>query len=180
MSTDQTDSEASGPAKPEPDKRLELAYDAAKETLKLQDATLTNTRTRANNLLAATALFISFAAGVGLINTDPKRGAVFPAWAALILLLVVVGLGIAVTIVAWPTKDWCWGPSAKVILDMTDEGKSEAEIRRFMTKKMIAGRHENHEMLAPKQKAFRWASGLLFAEVVVLVAGLIMQLEGIK
>lgn len=39
---------------PTSDKRLELAYNAAEKMLALQDSTLANVRTRANNLLAAT------------------------------------------------------------------------------------------------------------------------------
>ena len=39
------------PDEPSSDKRLELAYEAAQDLLKMQEALLSNTRTRANNLL---------------------------------------------------------------------------------------------------------------------------------
>ena len=56
------------------DKRLELAYDPGVQHLAAQTASIESLRTRANNLLGATALCASFAAGVGLINTDPSKG----------------------------------------------------------------------------------------------------------
>lgn len=157
---------------PASDKRLELAYTAAQDTLNLQDATLTNTRTRANNLLATTALFISFSAGVGLINTDPAKGAVFCPFVAVVLLLVVVALGASVLIVVWPAKDWCWVPSASIILAKTNAGESEAAIREFVIEKMIEGARANHDMLKTRQNAFRCAVILLVIEVVLLVGAL--------
>jgi hypothetical protein len=68
---------------------VELAYEAAQQWLSMQDTTLANLRTRANNLLAAAALFTSFSAGVGLINNDPKKALVFPHYAALALFVIV-------------------------------------------------------------------------------------------
>jgi hypothetical protein len=75
------------PDEPAADKRLELAYDAIQEKLKMQDATLASTRTWANNLLATSALFIS-SAGVGLINNDPTKGPHFAPVLPAVLLLV--------------------------------------------------------------------------------------------
>jgi hypothetical protein len=112
------------PDQPEPDKRLELAYDAIQEKLKMQDATLASTRTRANNLLATTALFVSFSAGVGLISNDPDKGSALCPGVAAVLLLVVVALGVSVLIVAWPTKKWIYVPHASIIMQMTDAGES--------------------------------------------------------
>lgn len=162
------------------DKRLELAYEAGQDLLKMQEDLLANTRTRANTLLTASALFVSFSVGVGLINTDPKKGAIFPAWLAIVLLLLVVGVGVSVAIVLWPTKDWCFGPSASKIIKKIDEGKSEVDIRRYVTDAMIDGAAANLKMLERRQNAFRLAAFLLVVEVVALVGGLFLQPKGVK
>ena len=75
------------------DKSLELAYTAAQDMLKEQVGTLARLRARANDLLSTAALFISFSAGVGLINNDPGKGTVFRSGVAVVLLLAVVALG---------------------------------------------------------------------------------------
>jgi hypothetical protein len=154
------------------DKRLELAYTAAQDLLESQSDTLSNTRTRANNLLATTALFISFSAGVGLINTDPNKGMVLCPFVAVVLLLVVGGLGGCVLYVAWPAKDWAHTPSARIILERIDAGDDEATIRRLITSKMIEGADRNSTKLKPRQIAFRVAVALLVVEVLLLVGAL--------
>jgi hypothetical protein len=153
----------------ESDKRLELAYDAAAKTLTMQDTTLGNVRTRANNLLATAALFTSFSAGVGLINTDPKKGAVLSSGSGGALLAAVILLGISVLVVVWPTKKWHFGPSATAILAQVDQGKDEIALRRFVTDAMISGIAENKKSLAWKQRFFRAAVVLLVGEVSVLI-----------
>jgi hypothetical protein len=160
------------PSGPDSDKRLELAYDAIQENLKMQDATLASTRTRANNLLATSTLFVSFSAAVGLINNDPDMGSVFFPGIAAVLLLVAVALGVSVLIVAWPVKNWCYVPSASIILDMTEAGKSEAEIRRHVVKELIKGAKANRSMLRFRQDAFRCAVILLIIEVTLLMGAL--------
>lgn len=165
---------------PVSDKRLDLAYEAGQDILKVQDDLLANTRTRANTLLTASALFVSFSVGVGLINTDPKKGAIFPAWLAIALLLLVVGVGVSVGIVLWPTKNWCFGADAEKIIKKIDEGKSEVDIRRYVTDAMINGADANIQMLERRQNAFRLAAFLLVVEVVVLVGGLVLQLKGLS
>jgi hypothetical protein len=154
----------------EADKRLEMAYEAANQRLSLQDTTLTSTRTRANNLLATTALFVSFSTGVGLINTDPSRGPIFPTYAAIVLLVLVVALGACVLYVAWPTKNWSYTPSAKKILVRVDADDDEASIRRYVTDEMISGAERNQAQLAPRQNAYRGAVILLVLEVALLLA----------
>ncbi|HKP42111.1 hypothetical protein [Mycobacterium sp.] len=161
---------------PDSDKRLELAYDAAEKRLTLQDTTLSNVRTRANNLLAATAVFISFATGIGMINTDPKKGILLPVLAGLVLLAIVIAVGVNVLMIMWPVKDWCYVPSAKVIMDMTNAGDDENAIRRHVIDKMIQGAAANGTMLADKQNKFRWVVGLVGAEIAVLAVILLLRL----
>ena len=156
------------------DKRLELAYEAAQTKLSLQDGTLSNTRTRASGLLATTALFVSFSAGVGLIGDGSNEGvAAISPYVAGVMLVLVVALGACVVVVLLPAKGWCYVPSAEIILEKTDAGWSESEIRRHVISAMIAGAQSNSKMLVARQKAFRAAVWLLILEVVVLVATLI-------
>jgi hypothetical protein len=151
------------------DKTLELAYTAAEDMLASQTDSLLNLRTRANNLLTTTALFISFSAGVGLINTDPGKGTILCPFVAGVLLLIVGALGGCVLYVAWPAKNWDYLPSARIILERVDAGDDEATVRRFITGEMIKGARKNATKLKPRQIAFRVAVALLVAEVLLLV-----------
>jgi hypothetical protein len=165
------------PEQPTSDKRLELAYNAAEKWLTMQDATLTSVRTRANTLLATAALFTSFSAGIGLINTDPSKGAAFPTIAAGVLLLVIVALGACVGVVNWPARGWVFVPSAPQIMERYRAGQDEAEIREWVIDKMISGAKRNATQLGFKQKAFRAAALLLAGEVALLV--LVVFLSGL-
>jgi hypothetical protein len=156
------------------DTRLELAYEAAQARLSGQDTTLGNLRSRANNLLGTSALLTSLASGIGLLNTDPKKGTVLPASGAWLLLVVTVVVGTFVIYVLWPAKGWHFGPSAREILKQRNDGKSEDAIREHIVTKMIEGIDFNFAALARKQKAFRFAAVFLLVEVVVLVASLIL------
>lgn len=158
------------------DKRLELAYAACQQTLTMQDGTLGNLRTRANNLLAAAALFTSFSTGVGLINNDPTKGSVFPHAAALALIVIVALLGVSVLIVLWPAKNWVFTASAGGILAAADEkdanGKflnDEDAIRREVINSLSGAIHANTETITFKSRAFQAAAILLLAEVLLLL-----------
>src|SRR5688500_3313215 len=105
--------EASGTA----DEIVRLAYDEARAALREQDATLANLRNRASALLAAAAVGTSFAATVGLLNVDPKRGDALPLWAGWILLSSVALVGVGVLVVLWPATNWQFGPNAGRLLD---------------------------------------------------------------
>jgi hypothetical protein len=154
------------------DRALELAYDAAEEILKGQDATLGNTRTRASNLLTVAALLTSFSAGLGLIVTDPAKGAVLSALAAWLLLGVLVVMGALVLFVLWPVRVWHFGPDPKVILERCREGQTESDIREYITGEMIAGIDVNRQALVQRQRAFRCAVIVLLAEVCILIGAL--------
>jgi len=155
-----------------PDKRLELAYDAAQEILRVQDSTLGNTRSRANSLLATGALLTSISAGIGLVNIDPDRGAVLPVAGAWSLLTIMVILGTLVLFVLWPIKVWHFGPDPSVIVDMRRKGASDDATREFVIEELIKGIAMNAETLTRRQTAFRWAAVALVVEVATLVATL--------
>lgn len=152
------------------DKRLELAYNAGKNTLSMLDTSLGNVRTRANTLLATAALFTSFATGIGLINTDAHKGVVLSPCKGLLLLLLLVALGICALFVLWPIDDWPYGPSAKVTMEKYNTGDDEGAIRKFVIGAMIDGIDKNKGKLKARQRAFQWAALLLVAEVGLLVA----------
>src|SRR5262245_41071797 len=130
----------------------------------MQDTTLGNVRTRANTLLATAALFTSFSAGVGLINTDPSKGKVLSPCAGAALLIIVILLGICVFYVAWPAKRWHFVPSASIIMEKYRAGETEEAIRTYVTDKMIKGGNENQPKLDRRQKAFHAAIFLLVIE----------------
>jgi len=158
----------------EADKRLELAYDAGQRLLAMQDTTLGNVRTRANNLLAVAALFTSFAAGLGLINADRTNGPVISPCAAIALLVIVLLLGIMVIYVIWPV-DWVFGPSARLIMEKYNDGEDETAIRKYVIEKMIEGGKKNDVALRDKQLAFRVAVILLLVEIVLLLMILVVR-----
>lgn len=160
------------------DKRLELAYDAAQKKLAMQDATLGNVRTRANTLLATAALFTSFSAGIGLLNTDSSKGPVFPTCAATWLAVIMVLLGVCVVYISWTVKEWHYVPSARIIMEKIGKNKSEDEIREFVTKAMIDGADSNAPPLRRRQLAFRASNILLVIEVSLLVGVLIASRGG--
>lgn len=151
------------------DKRLELAYDAGQKALAAQDGTVGNLRTRANNLLATTALFTSFSTGIGLINTDPDRGAILATWKAFVLVGLLVLLGGCVLYVVWPIKKFQFVPSAQVIMQLYNQGRDEKYIRESITSAMITARIENQRKMKPRQTAFKAAVILLVSNIIVLV-----------
>lgn len=151
------------------DKRLELAYDAAQTKLAMQDTTLGNVRTRANTLLATAALFTSFSAGAGLLNTDPDKGSVLTSYAGTGLLIILVALGACVFYVDWPATNWAFVPSASIIMAKYRNDETEEAIRVFVTDAMVEGGKMNQPKLARRQNAFRAAVLLLVAEVALLV-----------
>jgi hypothetical protein len=160
-------------AAPTRDEPLELAYDAAKAVLTNQDATLGNLRTRASGLLTVATLLTSFTVALGLLTTDPAKGAVLPRWAAWSLLAILVAVGALVLRILWPVKTWHFGPHPVVIMDKRRQGRSIVDIREHVTEKMIAGVDANRTALRSRQAAFRWSVVLLLVEVVLLIAGLI-------
>jgi hypothetical protein len=154
---------------------LELAYDAVTERLKSQSTTLESLRTRATGILSVGALVTSFAAGIGMINTDPAKGDLLPTWAPWVLLGILFVMGYFVMVVLWPYKKWGYGPSGRVILQLRELGKSEDEVREMVTSEMLAARQRNEEQLVMRAWAYRGAVVLLLAETLVLVAAIAQQ-----
>ncbi len=157
------------------DRGIELAYTAGELQLTAQTASLESLRTRANTILAATAIFASFATGVGLINIDPSRGAVLNPVAAGLLLAVVIAVSGFALYVVWPIEQWVYVTSARKILARCDAGDDEEAVRRYVIGELIEGSKANAAELQRKLTAFRWAASLLVAEIVLLVAIVLLQ-----
>jgi hypothetical protein len=155
------------------DEIARLAYDEARAALREQDATLSNVRNRATALLAATAVGTSFAATVGLLNVDPDRGDVVPAWAGWALLMLVILVGAGVMIVLWPASNWQFGPSAHKLLDSV--GTDTDRVFRAATQAMISAIASNDRLLRRRMDAYRAAVVVLMTQVALLV--LIMTLS---
>jgi hypothetical protein len=154
----------------EPDTRLELAYDAGEKRLALQLSTLGNVRTRANSLLATAALFTSFAAGLGLINTDRTKGPVLQPYTVIALFVIFVLLGLTVLyITTWPAPGVSFGPPAQRIMEKYDQGDDEASIRKSIIDGMIKAACNNEDQIRRRQSALRAAAVLLMCEIALLV-----------
>ncbi|MGK5112741.1 MULTISPECIES: hypothetical protein [unclassified Geodermatophilus] len=156
------------------DEVAQLAYGEARAALREQDATLANLRNRATALLAAAAVGTSFAAAVGLLNTDPDRGRVFPLWAGWTLLVLVVLVGAGVMVVLWPAPGWKFGPSPDKLLGSV--GTDLGGVLRAATTAMIAAVGSNDGLLKRRMDAYRVSVIMLMAQVALLV--LIMIVAG--
>jgi hypothetical protein len=149
---------------------LDLAYDAARAALHEQDTTLANVRNRAAGLLSTSTVATTVAAAVGLLNNDPARGAVFPAWAGWILLLGLIIVGIGVMAVLWPVAHWKYGPAPGKLLSVAEQDIDS--VRRSATEAMIKFIEANDKRLRGRMLIFQAAAAVFVTEIVVL-AGLL-------
>ena len=105
------------------DSRLELAYDAAVNLLSVQSAALGNLRNRATGLLSVAALATTFSTGLGLINQDPTKGSLFPEWATVFLLAILVALGVLSMVILWPIRGWAYAVDPRIVLQKLEYEK---------------------------------------------------------
>lgn len=161
-------------ASKEPSEADALAYDAASLALSQQDQTLGSLRNRATGLLSVAALAVTFVGSVGLVSGDAKLERVFPTWAALALVLIVVLVGACVMNVLWPAS-FHFGPDPVRIVDLHGKQRSDVEIRREVTAALIQGMASNVRVITRKQRAFRLAAGLLLLEVLLISAVVLFE-----
>lgn len=150
-----------------------LAYDEARAALREQDATLANVRNRATGLLAAAAVGTSFAAGVGLLNTDPARGATFPLWAGWTMFGLITSIGVGVSIVLWPVTRWSFGPHPAALLRHASHDADDT-LRRA-TEAMIVAMASNDRLLTRRMTTYRITVGVLMIDILLLVAALLIR-----
>jgi hypothetical protein len=156
------------------DRRYELAYDQAKRALDHQQAALRDLRSRAGNLISISAAVTSFAAGVGLIRTDPDKGAVFPGWAAFVLLALLVAIGVTALAVLWP-REWRFTLNATGIIERYIESPtplSYDKLQRELAIHLQANYVKNRRNIGRRATAYQVGIGLLVLEVIVLVLAL--------
>jgi hypothetical protein len=157
------------------DSRLQLAYDAAVGLLSVQSGTLGNLRNRATGLLSVAALATTFSAGLGLINQDPTKGPIFPGWAAVLLLAILVAIGVLSMIILWPVRDWGYCVDPTILLEKVYQQKNEDEIRQEIVLELAPTVATNQEGIELRSVCYRWGVGLLVMEVLVLVAAFALQ-----
>jgi hypothetical protein len=155
------------------DPGLQMAYAAIVESLKAQDHTLAGLRNRATGVLSTAALAASFAAGVGLINTDATAGAVFPRWASLALLATLIAIGVFDSLVLWPIRGWQFGPDVDQMLVDHDGGRPLPVIQRHAIDDAVAGARRNAGLLKPRFTFYRWSACLLIVEVIVMLSAVV-------
>ncbi|MFI1377229.1 hypothetical protein ACH4UY_35170 [Streptomyces longwoodensis] len=154
------------------DELLDLAYDAGVTRLASQTATFEGLRTRASQIFILAALVTSFATGLGLLNTDAKKGPVLPWWGPWALLLVLVAVGWVAFLVLLPTQNWTHGPDPEKILMLREKAeRGDVSIRSAKlcaVQEMVVARGENTNELGKRVCFYRLAVYLLVLEVAVL------------
>ncbi|MER6557871.1 hypothetical protein ABT300_08900 [Streptomyces sp. NPDC001027] len=164
-----------GKEPPAADPILTLAYEALSARLNSQSTTLESLRTRATGILSVAALVTSFAAGIGMINTDPEKGDLLPTWAPWALLGILTVMGYCVMRVLWPYKRWAYGPSGKVIIELWEKNRTENEVREVVAREMVRARDRNEGQVVKRAWYYRGAVVLLLAETLTLVAAIAEQ-----
>ncbi|WP_405365588.1 hypothetical protein [Kitasatospora sp. NBC_00039] len=147
---------------------IETAYEAAEQALKMQSERMNGMRNRASGLLASAAIVASFSAGLGIINTDPKKGHIAPIWEIGLLLGILACVAGCILAVLWPSRFY-YGPSAQEILRLEKFDLSDDDIRTYITEKMIWAHGENQDFIGVRANYFRMAIILTFLEVAVIV-----------
>ena len=159
----------------EHDPILQMAYDASTKALEQQDRTIGNLRNRATAILTVAALGVSFATGVGLINTDRSKGFVLPHWAAFTLLGLVGAMGLLTMYILLPVDRFVYGPDAEVLLRKAGTDNEMDDVLRYMAQELTAGRKRNAGPMKRRFFAFELAVALLVAEVVVLIMAFLLN-----
>ena len=150
---------------------LKLGYDSGIALLARQDQALGNVRNRATALFSAATVATSFAAAVGLLNTDPTKGSVIPGWAAVSLVLVVVLVGVVSFFIVWPVRDWVPGPDPAAFAAAA--GLTEDDFREAAIRQLSKGVLENERKLRRRQQALEVSIVLLVVELTIVVISLV-------
>lgn len=151
-----------------PNEVLKLGYEAALVALARQDQSLSNIRNRAVGLLSAATVATAIGGSVGLINTDPAKGHIFPQWLAIAVVALTLAIGALVSAIVWPITKWHFhvNPLSFVL------AKSRAE--DIVREKAIIGLAnaiaENQKVIRLRSQVFQIAIALVLLELT-LIAG---------
>jgi hypothetical protein len=159
-----------------PDTLYELAYSAAVDILKLQDATLSNLRNRASGLLATAVLAASFSTSVGLLSAGSAENNTIAHQYGWVLLATVILIGIMSSIVAWPVRRWGHGPDpARLLKAVEKEGLLAGQLYREFTVLLVQAGARNARALAYRVRCYQAGILLLVVEVGTLIFAIITK-----
>ncbi len=149
---------------------LERKYDAQVKSLEGLDATITAIRTRAIALITAAALILSFAAGLGVVNSDPSRGKVTSGWVAVGLSVSIAVLALAVLWIVVPCR---WRiPQARYFgmgePDESDADASDESLRRALNR-LVDDFNHNHGKVRRRAMILVVAVVSLIAEIGIIL-----------
>ncbi|WP_371566231.1 hypothetical protein [Streptomyces canus] len=142
-----------------------MAYEAALRGLQIQDATVTNQRLRASNLLSVSALGTSFAAAASRFQVAnlATPGKVLAGLA----IAVMVIIGILCLSILKPS-DWDVGPSIRAILDPPPGSLNH--VRADMARKLDAAYQGNKVKIEKFAFLYEVSVMLLVIQIGLLVA----------
>lgn len=156
------------------DDRYQLAFEEAKGAIALQNDTLGNLRSRASGLLSTATVVSTFAAGLGLIGSDPSKGNVLNTGLAILLVVLIVGIGICSSLVLAPSRGWVFSLNASLLVTDWAEADPAATIDDMHRNLAISLRqHElnNRHKLERRFTVYRIGLLLLLIETLVLIGG---------
>lgn len=149
----------------------ELAYQEAKRALEDQESTVSETRSRAGQLIAAAAITTSFFGGQAITAHHVHTAA----WFA---IGCFIALSISVLVILWPRHDWEFALSpakliATYIEPVEDPPVDLPAIHRDLALHMGNSIESNRRQLRWVFGAFRVGAVLLAGEVVAWVIALV-------
>ena len=156
------------------DDRYKLAFDEAKAAIALQDSALANLRNMRSGLLATATVVSTFAGALGLIGSDPTKGNVLDKPLAVVLVVIVVGIGMCSTLILAPSRGWVFSLDAQTLVTGWIEATVPASIDDMHKGLAIYLRsHElaNRGKLERRFTVYRIALALLMIETVLLIGG---------
>lgn len=136
-----------------------------------QDNTLGNVRGRAAAVLSTAALVVALGTGLGAIRFSAEgSGVQLDGYAAAVLLLLAIAIGVLTTIVQWP-RQWIGGSGSDVYMS-----KLPVDARRAAIITMEQGVARNSVLLTQLFQLFCASAILLGVEVVVILGDVLIHL----
>lgn len=120
--------------------------------------------------MAASSVGTSVAAAVGLLNVDPARGNVYPAWAGWIMVALVLLVGVCVVVVLWPASRWAFGVEPDRVLQDLD--RPVDDVYRDVTRALARVAAVNVGVTRLRQRAFECGAVLLILQTAFIVISL--------
>lgn len=145
---------------------VDLVYEEIRARLKDQASQLEQLRNRGGSIVAVGAVAVSFLGGSIL---DSDGGAAWPFWAAVVLFVVVVLIGLSIM---FPREVWWLLHPAPADLLRHYIDLPEVDAKRYLAEYMSQWVLENEEKLLPLYRRTQAAVLMTGASVVLLVIDL--------